>query len=193
MKLNPTLSKTLALVAPVTLLTISTTFGASDFYMKIDDIKGESTDVKHKDWIELDSFSWGMSNSSLAGSGSGTGMGTGKVSMQDMHFSMKMNKASPRLMLACATGQHIPKLQFVVSRADSDTGGTTDYYVVTLTDVLVSSFKTSSAPQPPAGTPQVPETASLSLNFTKIQWTYIAQDNETITVEHDTTLAQPPN
>lgn len=192
MKLNPTLSKTLALVAPVTLLTISSTFGASDYYMKIEGINGESTDLKHKDWIELDSFSWGMSNPSAAGSGSGTGMGTGKVSMQDMHFSMKMDKSSPRLMLACATGQHIPRLQFTVSRPDA-TGGTTDYYVVTLSDVLISSFQTSSAPQPPAGTPRAPESASVKLNFTKIQWTYIAQDNETITVEHDTTLVPPTN
>ena len=28
--------------------------------------------------------------------------------MQDFHFVMKVNKASPKLMLACATGEHIP-------------------------------------------------------------------------------------
>src|SRR3712207_8560183 len=35
------------------------------------------------------------------------GGGAGKVTMQDFHFTMKMNKASPKLMLACAQGDHI--------------------------------------------------------------------------------------
>jgi type VI secretion system secreted protein Hcp len=184
MKLNPTLSKTLALVAPVTILTISNTFGASDYYLKIEGIKGESTDSKHKDWIELQSFSWGVSNSSAAGSGGGGG-GAGKASFQDMHFTMKVDKASPKLMLACATGQHIPTLQFTVARTDGATGGTTDYYVITLSDVLVSSYQSSSPPAPPAGATAEPLTASLSLNFTKIKWDYIAPDNELISVEHE--------
>ena len=76
-----------------------------------------------------------MTNSNAAGSGGGAG----KASFQDMHFTMKVDKASPKLMLACATGQHIPSLQFIVSRADAATGGTTDYYVITLSDCLVSS------------------------------------------------------
>jgi type VI secretion system secreted protein Hcp len=188
MKTNPTLSKTLAMVAPVTVLSVSNTFGASDYFLKIEGIKGESVDVRHKDWIELDSFSWGVSNSSTAGSGAGTGMGTGKVSLQDFHFTMKVDKASPKLMLACATGKHIPTLQFTVARTDGATGGTTDYYVVTLTDCLVSSYK-SNSPQPTAGSPAGPLTASVTFNFMKIRWDYIAMDKEVISVEHETTLS----
>ncbi len=184
MKLSPTLSKTLALVAPVTILTVSNTFGAGDFHIKFEGIKGESTDEKHKDWIELQSFSWGVTNSNAAGSGGGAG----KATFQDMHFTMKVDKASPKLMLACATGQHIPSIKFTVTRTDGETGETTDYYVITLSDVLVSSYKSSSPPRPPAGTPaDEPLTASLSLNFTKIQWDYIAPDNEVISVETDAT------
>ncbi|GAA5126820.1 type VI secretion system tube protein Hcp [Luteolibacter yonseiensis] len=189
MKQNPSLSKTLALVAPATLLSISSTFGASDYYLKIEGIKGESVDSRHKDWIELDSFSWGVSNASLAGSGSG-GMGTGKVSMQDFHFTMKVDKASPKLMLACATGKHIPSLQFAVSRMDGASGGTTDYYVITLTDVLVSSYQ-SNSPQPTAGSPAGPLTASVSFNFTKIKWDYIAPDKEVVSIEHDASSTAP--
>jgi type VI secretion system secreted protein Hcp len=184
MKINPTLSKTLALVAPVTLLTVSSSFGASDYLLEIEGIKGESTDAKHKDWIEVLSFSWGASNSSAAGSGGGAG----KASFQDMHFTMKVDKASPKLMLACATGQPIPTVKFIVSRADAATGETTDYYTVILSNVLVSSYKSSGPPQPPAGATTVePLTASLSLNYTKIKWDYIAPDNEVISVEHDVT------
>ena len=34
---------------------------ASDIFLKIGDIKGESVDDKHKDWIEVLSWSWGTS------------------------------------------------------------------------------------------------------------------------------------
>jgi len=37
----------------------SVTGGASDYLLKIDGIKGESTDLNHK--IEISSFSWGVS------------------------------------------------------------------------------------------------------------------------------------
>ena len=37
-------------------------FAASDYLLKLEGVKGESTDPGHKDWIELASFSWGMSN-----------------------------------------------------------------------------------------------------------------------------------
>ncbi len=36
---------------------------ASDIFAKIGDIKGESADSKHKDEIEVLSFSWGVTNS----------------------------------------------------------------------------------------------------------------------------------
>jgi type VI secretion system secreted protein Hcp len=36
---------------------------ATDIFAKIGDIKGESTDAKHKDEIEVLSFSWGVANS----------------------------------------------------------------------------------------------------------------------------------
>ncbi len=184
MKVNPTFSRTLALVAPVTLLTITHSFGASDYLLEIDGIKGESTDEKHKDSIAIESFSWGATNSSTVGGGSG------KVSLQDFHFVMKVDKASPKLMLACATGQRIASLKFFVSKSEA-AGGTKEYYVITLSDVLVSSYQSSGAP-PPAGTSTVPPlTASVSFNYAKIRWDYIAEDNTTESVEFESTPAVP--
>ena len=79
---------------------------AVDYFLKIDGIEGEATDAKHKNTIDVESWSWGETQTGVA-SGRGGGAGAGKVSMQDFHFVMKVNKASPKLMLACATGQHI--------------------------------------------------------------------------------------
>ena len=78
---------------------------AVDYFIKFDGIKGESTDAKHKDEIDVESWSWGETHAAPGPSGSGGG--AGKVSMQDFHFVMGLNRASVGLMKACATGQHI--------------------------------------------------------------------------------------
>ena len=73
-----------------------------DYFLKIEGISGESVDLKHKGEIELESFSWGETQLAPA-SGAGSGAGAGKVQMQDLHFVSRINKASPRLMLASAS------------------------------------------------------------------------------------------
>lgn len=105
---------------------------ASDYLLEIDGIKGESSDARHSEVIEIESFSWGASNSTAGG-------GSGKVSFSDLHFTMKLTKATPQILLACATGAHIPKARLYVRKA----GAAEDYYTITFTDVLVSSLKQS--------------------------------------------------
>ena len=78
---------------------------ASDFLLEIDGIKGESQDSKHKETIEIESFSWGASNS--GSHSAGMGGGSGKVSLQDLHCTANVSKASPVLFLKCCTGEHI--------------------------------------------------------------------------------------
>src|ERR1035437_3532731 len=78
---------------------------AVDYFLKIDGIEGEAQDKTHKNEIQLESFSWGETNAGTMAAG--VGGGSGRVAMQDFHFVMKTNKASPKLMLACATGEHI--------------------------------------------------------------------------------------
>ncbi|HEV3386537.1 MAG TPA: type VI secretion system tube protein Hcp [Gemmata sp.] len=114
---------------------------ASDYLLQIDGIKGESQDDKHKDTIEIMSFSWGATNTGI--SASGTGGGAGKVSFQDLHVMKSVDKASPLLMLACASGQHIKSAVLYVRKQG---GNQQDYYTVTLTDLLVSSFKSGAGP-----------------------------------------------
>ena len=79
---------------------------AADIFAKIGDIKGESLDAKHKDEVEVLSWSWGISQSgSMAHGGGG---GEGKASFNDFNFTHKIDKASPSLMKACATGEQRP-------------------------------------------------------------------------------------
>jgi type VI secretion system secreted protein Hcp len=137
---------------------------ASDYLLEIDGIKGESSDQKHKDTIEISSFSWGATNSGSFSSGAGGGRG--KVSVQDIHFRSTVNKASPLLFKRAVTGEHIKKATLFVRKSGA-AGGQGDYYVIKLTDILVSSFQTKPHPDADA----VP-TDQFSLNFAKIEFTY---------------------
>ena len=80
---------------------------ATDYLLEIDGIKGESQDEKHKDKIEVHSFSWGVDNSSNVGVGGGGG--TGKASFSDLTFFKQADKASPLLFKFCALSSTAPK------------------------------------------------------------------------------------
>src|SRR4051794_17608184 len=86
-----------------------------DAFLKIEGIDGESADSKHKGEIQLESFSW--SESQTGSSTEGGGLGGGKVSMQDIHFTKKVDKSTPKLMLACASGEHIKKATLTCRKA----------------------------------------------------------------------------
>ena len=106
---------------------------AVDYFLKIDGIDGESADSKHKGEINLQSWSWSEHQSGAHAAGGGGG--AGKVSMADFHFTMHVNKASPKLMLACATGEHIKKATLVCRKAGKEQQ---EYLKITFDDVLVS-------------------------------------------------------
>ena len=72
-----------------------------DYFLKIDGIDGEAQDKTHKLSIQLESWSFGETQTGT--SMTGEGMGAGKVQMGDFHFVMRTNKSSPKLFLACAS------------------------------------------------------------------------------------------
>lgn len=140
----------------------------ADFFLKIDGIKGESTDAKHKDELEIESFSWGAVNSGSFSDAPGAGGGTGKVSFQDVHFTKKVDKSSPDLAYHCASGKHIKIAELTVRKAGEDQQ---DYYKVKLTDVLVSSYQSGGS----SGGSLLP-VDQFSLNFAKVEFSYATQD-----------------
>jgi type VI secretion system secreted protein Hcp len=141
---------------------------AVDYFLKIDGIDGESMQKGHEKEIEIMSFSWGESN---AGSFSGNlGGGSGKVSMQDFHFTVPVNKASPKLFLACATGEHIKSAVLVCRKA----GKTQQEFLKwKFSDLLISSYQTGGS----GGSDIVP-IDQVSFNFTKIEVSYAPQKQD---------------
>ena len=159
-----------------------------DAFLKLDGIKGESADAKHKGEIDITSFSWGLDQTGVSATGGGGG--AGKVKVHDIEFVKKTDAASPLLMLNCANGAHIKEANLVVRKAG---GEQLEYLKIKLTDVLVSSYKphgmtasddwTTNSPAIGARTttsvenPTTDEIPSehFSLNFSKIEFSYQAQ------------------
>src|SRR5262245_46813824 len=91
---------------------------AADYILKIDGIEGESADGKHKGAIDIESFSFSeLQTGSFSRNGGG---GTGKVKMGNLTFVMKANKASPKLFLACAVGEHLKQAQLICLKAGKE-------------------------------------------------------------------------
>jgi type VI secretion system secreted protein Hcp len=136
---------------------------AVDYFLKIAGIDGESVAAGHKGEIDLESWSWGESNTGPLPGGGG---GAGKVSMNDFSFVMTLNKASPKLFLACAQGEHIKTAWLTAHRAG---GKQADYFLKwSFADLLISSYQTGAA----GG--ELPRD-QISFNFSKIEVEYKEQ------------------
>ena len=141
---------------------------SSDYFLKIDGIVGESGDAKHKGEIEISSFSWGASQSGSFASGGGGG--AGKVSMQDFHFVMSTNSASPHLFISCASGKHIKKATLACRKAGGDQN---EFLIVDFEDIQISSFQTGGSSHG-----DVLPTDQISLNFAKVVIEYKEQKTD---------------
>lgn len=111
---------------------------ATDIFAKIGTIKGESLDAKHKDEVEVLSWSWGVSQT--GGMEPGSGGGSGKASFSDFHFTHHIDKASPVLMAACATGKHIKDATITVRKAGK---AQQEFLIIKMNDILITSVQPS--------------------------------------------------
>jgi type VI secretion system secreted protein Hcp len=135
-----------------------------DAFLKLEGIKGESTDSKHKEEIEVLSWQWGMANEGTGHYGGGSG--AGKVQVSDIIISKRVDTATPVLMKSCTKGDHIKKGTLVVRKAGGDQ---LEYFKIELGDILVSSIQASSA----GDSPSLFET--VALNFKTFKVTYVPQ------------------
>src|SRR5450830_1457457 len=113
---------------------------AVDMFLKLGDIKGESRDQAHRDEIDITEWAWGMSQSGSMHSG--TGGGAGKVNIANLSLTKPLDKSSPNLMMACASGKHYPEAKLVVRKAGGT--GPVEYLVITLKEVMVASYSTNA-------------------------------------------------
>jgi len=148
-----------------------TTFGLSNAsgktFVKIDGIKGESTDSKHRGDIEINSFQWGVGHGVSAASG---GAGAGKTTIESFKITKSLDKSSPLLFSAEASGKHFKFAEVLFARKAG--GKQQDYLYIKMDNAFISSIQDSSGSN---GKP----TESLSFNFQKVEVAYLNGDGKT--------------
>ncbi|HEY2730986.1 MAG TPA: type VI secretion system tube protein Hcp [Polyangia bacterium] len=108
---------------------------AVDMFIKIGDIKGESTDSTHSDSIDVVTWNWGMNQS--GSTHTGTGSGAGKVSVHDLTFTKYVDVSTPTLLQACASGKHFPTGTFTVRKAGAKP---LEYFKVLFYDIMIANI-----------------------------------------------------
>lgn len=137
---------------------------AVDQFLKIEGVKGEAQDDKHKDEIDVLAWSWGMSQSGTTHMGSGSG--AGKVAIQDMSFTKYVDKSTPVLMQACCDGRHFKSAEVIVRKAGKTP---LEYLKIKMTDVIVTSVSTGGS----GGEDRLTE--NVTLNFGQVETVYTTQ------------------
>ncbi len=138
---------------------------AVDVFLKLGDIKGESKDSKHEGEIDVLSWSWGVSNSADVRGGGGAG--AGKANFSDLSFMHALDKASPVLMKACATGDHVKEATLVSRKAGK---GQQEYLIIKMKEVFVTSVQPSGSSEHPM--------ESVSLTFGHVDLEYKPQKQD---------------
>ncbi|MHC4326994.1 MAG: Hcp family type VI secretion system effector [Planctomycetota bacterium] len=141
----------------------------ADAFLKIDGIPGESTDAKHKDQIEVLSYSHGVSQMGSASDSTAGGKTTGRCDHQDFSIVKELDKASPELNLQCCKGTHIKEMTLELCSA---TGDKSPYMRYLFEGVIISSISIGGGG---GGLP----TESVTFNYNKINWIYVDTDHET--------------
>ncbi|MFO0938028.1 MAG: type VI secretion system tube protein Hcp [Gemmataceae bacterium] len=143
---------------------------AMDVHLKIDTIDGESKEKGYENQIQC--LSWSFGETQEASASHGGGMGAGKVNFNDFHFTMVMCKASPKLFLHCATGQHLANALLTVRKAGQN-AQQQKLAEFKFTDLMISSYQTGGS-DASTGLP----VEAISFNFSKVEFEYFEQDQK---------------
>lgn len=146
---------------------------ASAGYIKIGDIKGESQDSEHKEWINLLSVSHGITRPMSAGI-SGSTRQRGSATFGDVVVVKELDKSSPKLQEALATGQVFGELELDLVSPSSGGRPSEPYLKWELKNVQITGYRLSGAV---SGNDRPTET--ISLNFEEIKVTYTELDAAT--------------
>lgn len=143
-----------------------------DAFLKLDGIPGESQDAKHKEWIEIHSFSMGITQTA-GGQRSTTGAATaGRCDHQDLSILKNLDKTTPKLNLFCSNGTHIKKIELELCRA---TGDKQLYYKITMSDCIITGVRPGGSAK--GGDPMPLE--EVSFNYGAVAWEYTQTDHKT--------------
>jgi type VI secretion system secreted protein Hcp len=138
-------------------------WSANDYFLKIDTIDGESTENAHRSWIDVLSWSWGVSNAGSTGTGGGAG--AGKAVFEDFSWVQRIDRSVAPIFTGVATGKH-----YKDATLDVTTGGAKNdsFFQMIFSDVTLTSLQSSGS--------GAALDANASLGYTAVKLRYRAQD-----------------
>jgi type VI secretion system secreted protein Hcp len=147
-------------------------------------VKGDVTEEKHTNWVELSSFQWGVGRGISSPTGGSADRESSAPSVSEIVVTKASDIATIKLLNEALQGEGKDvKIDF----CKTDKGNLEAYLQYTLTNTMISGYSLSSGGDRP--------TESLSLNFTKVECKNIGMqlvkdtgDPETIT--YDLALAK---
>jgi len=152
---------------------------AVDMFMKIDDIKGESQDDKHKGEIDVYSWNWGVTQT--GSSQTATGSGTGRANVQDFTFTTKVESSHAPLLGMTLRGKPFKSAVFTQRKAGDKP---LEFVKITMSNGLISKVQFSGAANDEF------QIVTVDLNFSQVKFDYTPQAADgsgaaTITYGHD--------
>lgn len=140
---------------------------ASDAYLKIDGVNGESEDERHKNWIEVRDVLYAVHQPNAKALSTAGGHTTGRADLYPITFAKLADLSSPVLLQTCAAGKTLAKAVFEFMRADGD-GKPIPYFKIELENLIIASI-----------TPDSGEggliVERIQLAYAKIKWFYVKQ------------------
>lgn len=146
-------------------------------FIKIGDIKGESTERNHKDWIDIESFN--QSIQKQIATATGTARRRAAPIFTNVVFTKRLDRATPKLMESCAIGKQYPKVEMEMT-ADNERGQNQIFYKVTLENVIISGVNSSAT-----CTPNCEVMEEVALSFTKISWEHSDSSGQKVVTTYD--------
>jgi type VI secretion system secreted protein Hcp len=132
-------------------------------FLKYGSIAGESTQLAHKEWIEIETFQFGVGRGVSIGVGGGSKREASAPSMSEVTLTKSMDISSP-LILKEALGGKAVEVKIELTQTDNS-GKHIAFQKYVLTDTLISGYSISSSGARPS--------ESLSLNFAKLDSEYL--------------------
>lgn len=145
---------------------------AFDAFLQIDGVPGESTDDKHKDWIEILDYSHHIDQPMSGSVSSGGSRSSERANHGTFGITKELDKASPKLALMCCNGQDIKKVTLELCRAGGDKE---KYMSIEMEDVVVQSYAPTGNAQQEGHLP----IETVKFAYAKITWTYTQLDGKT--------------
>jgi type VI secretion system secreted protein Hcp len=127
----------LLLLCVLVILAVPAVAPADEGFLALEGVPGESTARGHEDEIVIDAFSIGVTAGPNARPGGG---GSARATFSDLTVQKRLDRSSPSLLKAIATGQRFRK---AVLTLQTNGEGPFEYLEYCLTDVRLTKLETS--------------------------------------------------